>query len=368
MVMEDMVMDGLQGLITEKLRVKWPEVVCAIWPAVMESVAVEWLDSGQSEDKARNIARMGCVVRRIKLLVGNVGEAQYRTPVGLARLAEEEYKVHVVAAVTRTQRVEGMNQLGPLTTAQMILVCKGFPIGACDSIIGSTAIPGISFPEWVCGLDSLTLEAGVNLWIDEDGKPTYARNSTAPAVSKDNFADFSASLETQLGTAHTSGIMASAPETVAVKEMAQKAARLGAALAKAKLKQRVAADEAQLREMGAFEEEEEEEEDARPTAVASTVDLAIEVQTGDEAKEVVVRVEDVVAFAAESRPKAGPRSQEPVTLLHALTYTLQNNDELFLHAGFGNAAVLEKTGGDEDAVVRLIATFYKQQGEVAMKH
>ena len=52
-----------------------------------------------------------------------------------------------------------------------------------------------------------------------------------------------------LGTAHTSGLMASAPETVAVKEMAQKAAKLGAALAKAKLKQRVAAVEAQLREM-----------------------------------------------------------------------------------------------------------------------
>ena len=54
--------------------------------------------------------------------------------------------------------------------------------------------------------------------------------------------------------------------------------------------------------------------------------------------------------------------------MHAITYTLQQNDQLFLHAGFGNAAVLEKTGNDEDEVVRLIATFYKQQGEVPMKH
>ena len=95
--------------------------------------------------------------------------------------------------------------------------------------------------------------------------------------------------------------------------------------------------------------------------------MVIEVQAGDESKEIVVRVGDVVAFAAESRPKSGPRSQEPVTLLHALTYTLQQNDQLFLHAGFGNAAVLEKTDND-DAVVRLIATFYKRQGEVPMKH
>ena len=73
MIMEDMVMDGLQALITEKLRVKWPEVECMVWPSVMESLAVEWLDSGQSEDKTRNIAKMGCVVRRVKLLVGNVG-------------------------------------------------------------------------------------------------------------------------------------------------------------------------------------------------------------------------------------------------------------------------------------------------------
>ena len=41
MIMEDMVMDGLQAFITEKLRVKWPEVECVVWPAVMESLAVE---------------------------------------------------------------------------------------------------------------------------------------------------------------------------------------------------------------------------------------------------------------------------------------------------------------------------------------
>ena len=63
MVVEDMVMDGLQDLVVEKLRKKWPEVVCTIWSAVMESVAVEWLDSGQPEDRARSIAKMGCVVR-----------------------------------------------------------------------------------------------------------------------------------------------------------------------------------------------------------------------------------------------------------------------------------------------------------------
>ena len=364
MVMEDMVMDGLHSLIIEKLRTKWPEVECAIWPSVMESVAVEWLDSGQSEDRARNIARMGCVVRRVKLLVENVGETQYRTPVGLARLVEEGLKVQVVAVVTRTQRVEGMNHLGPLTTAQMILVC-----GACDSIIGSRAIPGISFSEWISGLDSLTLEPGVNLWIGEDGKPSYERTSAAPAASKDHFAEFSASLDTIIGSAHTSGLMASSSDTVEVQDMAQKAARVGAALAKAKLKQRVAVDEAQLREMGALEEEEEEdEEEEEPAAVAPTIDLVIEVQAGDESKEIVVKVKDVVAFASESRPNSGPRSQEPVTLLHAITYTLQQNDQLFLHAGFGNAAVLEKTGNDEDEVVRLIATFYKQQGEVPMKH
>ena len=83
-------------------------------------------------------------------------------------------------------------------------------------------------------------------------------------------------------------------------------------------------------------------------------------QAGEEAKKIVLRVEDVAAFAAESRT--------PATLLHALTFTLQQNDKLFLHAGFGNAAVLAKTCGDEDAVVKLIATFYKQQGDVPMKH
>jgi hypothetical protein len=368
MIMEDMVMTGLHNLVSEKLRVKWPEVVCTVWPAVMESVAVEWLDSGLSEDKGRSMSKMGCAVRRVKLLVGNVGEAQYRTPVGLARLVEEEFAVQVVAVVTRTQRVEGMNHLGALTTAQMILVCKSHMVGACDSIIGSASVPGISFSEWICGLDSLTLEPGVNLWIGADGKPTYERTCIAPAVSKDHFADFSASLETVLGSAHTSGLMASATDTVEVKEMARKAAKVGAALAKAKLKQRVAADEAQLREMGVYEEEEEEGEEERPEAEAPTIDLVIEVQAGDESKEVVVKVRDVVAFASESRPKSGPRSQEPVTLLHAITYALQQNDQLFLHAGFGNAEVLKKTDNDEDEVVRLIATFYKQQGEVPMKH
>ena len=293
-IMEDMVMDGAQALVTEKLSVKWPEVECLIWPSVTESVATQWLDSGQSEDKARSIAKMGCVVRRIKLLVENIGETQHRTPVGLARLVEEEYKVHVVAAVTRTQRVEGVNHLGALTTAQLILVCKGFPSGACDSIIGSRAIPGISFSEWISGLDSLVLEPGVNLWIGGDGKPSYERTSAAPAASKDHFAEFSASLDTIIGTAHTSGLMASAPDTVEVKDMAQKAARVGAALAKAKLKQRVAVDEAQLREMGALEEEEEEdEEEEEPAAVAPTIDLVIEVQAGDESKEIVVKVRDV---------------------------------------------------------------------------
>ena len=115
------------------------------------------------------------------------------------------------------------------------------------------------------------------------------------------------------------------------------------------------------------EEDEEDEEEKRPNE-APTIDLVIEVQAGDESKEVVVKVKDVVAFASESRPNSGPRSQEPVTLLHAITYALQQNDQLFLHAGFGNAAVLKKTDNDEDEVVRLIATFYKQQGEVPMKH
>ena len=211
-------------------------------------------------------------------MVSNVGEAHYKTPVGLARLVEEEYNVQVVAAVTRTQRVEEANQLGPLTTVQMILVCKGFPIGASGAIVGSTAIPGINFSEWVGGIDSFTLEAGVNLWIGEDGSPTYARNSTVPAVPKGHFAGFSASLETLLGTAHASGLMASAPETVAVRDMAQRAARVGAALARAKLQQRVVAGEAQLREMGAFVDESEEEVDAKPAAAASAIDLIIEVQ------------------------------------------------------------------------------------------
>ena len=72
-------------LVVEKLRKKWPGVVCTIWPAVMES------DSGQSEDRARSIAKVGCVVRRVRLLVSNVrvGEAHYKTPVGLAKLVEE---------------------------------------------------------------------------------------------------------------------------------------------------------------------------------------------------------------------------------------------------------------------------------------
>ena len=114
MHMEDMVMDGPPELIMEKMSGKWPELVCTIWPAVMASVASQWLDSGQSEDKARNVAKIGCMVRRIKLLVSSGGEAQYCTPVGLARLVEEEYAVQVVAVVTRTQTVEGMNQLGHL--------------------------------------------------------------------------------------------------------------------------------------------------------------------------------------------------------------------------------------------------------------
>ena len=67
-IMENMVMDGVQALVTEKLRAKWPEVECLIWPSVLESVAVEWLDSGQSEDKARNIAKMGCVVTQSRNL------------------------------------------------------------------------------------------------------------------------------------------------------------------------------------------------------------------------------------------------------------------------------------------------------------
>ena len=41
LIMEDTVMDGLQALITEKLRVKWPEVEHVVWPDVMESLVVE---------------------------------------------------------------------------------------------------------------------------------------------------------------------------------------------------------------------------------------------------------------------------------------------------------------------------------------
>ena len=82
-------------LVAEKLRKRWLGVVCTIWPAVMESVAVEWLDSGQSEDRARSIAKMGCVGRRVKLLVSNVGEAHYKTPVGIARLVENFFLKHV---------------------------------------------------------------------------------------------------------------------------------------------------------------------------------------------------------------------------------------------------------------------------------
>ena len=40
----------------------------------MDSVASEWLDRGASEmEEARNVARMGCVVRRVKLLVHGWG-------------------------------------------------------------------------------------------------------------------------------------------------------------------------------------------------------------------------------------------------------------------------------------------------------
>ena len=76
--------------------------------------------------------------------------------------------------------------------------------------------------------------------------------------------------------------MASALDTVAVNDMGQKAAKVGTALATAKCKQRVTADEAQLREMGAFEEEEEEGEEEKPAAAAPTIDLVIEVLSGND--------------------------------------------------------------------------------------
>ena len=114
----------------------------------------------------------------------------------------------------------------------------------------------------------------MNIWIGEDGKPNYSRTTVAPAASKDHFAEYSASLETHLGTAHTTDLVTSVPKTVALKEMAQRAARAGAVLATAKLEQRAKADEAQMRELGEYDEEGEEEE-ARPAAKASVIDLII---------------------------------------------------------------------------------------------
>ena len=115
----------------------------------------------------------------------------------------------------------------------MILVCKGSPIGASDAILGSSAILGVSSSEWVCGMSLLVLGAGVDIlvWIGEDGKPSYSRTSMAPAASKDHFAEFSASLEGQLGSAHSTSLLESAPKTVVLEEMAQRAAEVGAALA-----------------------------------------------------------------------------------------------------------------------------------------
>jgi hypothetical protein len=56
-----------------------------------------------------------------------------------------------------------------------------------------------------------------------------------------------------------------------------------------------------------------------------------------------------------------------VTLLHALQFALQQNEQIYLHGGFGNSMVLEKTGGDMDAVVPVIARFHKNQGPIQMK-
>ena len=57
--------------------------------------------------------------------------------------------------------------------------------------------------------------------------------------------------------------------------------------------------------MGECDEDEDEREEAAPTRGADTTDLVIELQAGDEGKEIVVRVGDVVAATMASK---GPRS------------------------------------------------------------
>ena len=60
--------------------------------------------------------------------------------------------------------------------------------------------------------------------------------------------------------------------------------------------------------------------------------------------------------------------KEPVvTLMHAVVLAFEQNDQVYLHGGFGNDKVLEAAKGDADAVVPVVARFHKGDSTRAMK-
>ena len=122
--------------------------------------------------------------------------------------------------------------------------------------------------------------------------------------------------------------------------------------------------DAQLRELGEEAVEEAEVavvEEPSEDDKEEEIDLIINAEVDKDGDEISTEVRMKVSTlkAAIRRPN--------VTLLHAVAFALQQNEQNYLHGGFGNETVLKQTDGDMDAVVPVIARFHKQRGPYAMK-
>ena len=224
--------------------------------------------------------------------------------------------------------------------------------------------------EWKNNVDALTLSAGVDVRIGADGEAEFGKESSGCQgylMSVNHMAAFCSELTEGIGDAHTAGLADNQGKTDELRQMARAVAESQVKVAKAELKQQKDLLDARLRALGedtvedAAEPEAEEPAEEEADEEEEEIDLIINVEVDKRGEEVHTEVRMKVSTLKKAIKKP------TVTLLHALKFALQQNEQIYLHGGFGNSMVLEKTGGDMDAVVPVIARFHKNQGPFQMK-
>ena len=264
--------------------------------------------------------------------------------------------------------VKELSQLGVVTVAQVVLVGSAVELTRLTGEYGdgstSSAIPGVAVSEWKDNIDAITLSVGVDVRIGAGGGAEFGKKSSASQgyyMAVDHMAAFRSVLTEGIGDTHTAGLADNEDKTEELGRLVRTVAASQVNVAKAALQQQKDILDAQLRDLGedAVEEVEEEAVDEPSEDGEEEIDLIInaEVDKGGEEVSTEVRMKVSALKSAIRKPN--------VTLLHAVTFALQQNEQIFLHGGFGNEMVLEQADGDMDAVVPVIARFHKQQGPYA---